>query len=38
VPIDIENGGAVLRGLNHVGVPEFVVQGFGHYKVAQKWA
>jgi hypothetical protein len=24
--------------LNHVGVPEFVVQGFGHYKVAQKWA
>jgi hypothetical protein len=38
VPIDIENGGAVLRGVHHVGLPEFVVQGFGHRKVAQKGA
>lgn len=36
--VDIENGGTVLRGVNHVGFPEFVVQGFGHRKVVQKWA
>jgi len=38
VPIDVKNRGAVVRRVNHVGRPEFVVQGFGHGEFALKCA
>ena len=35
VAVNVENGGAVVGGMHHVGLPEFVVEGLGHGETGQ---
>jgi hypothetical protein len=36
MPVNVKNGRAVLRGVHHVGLPEFVVESLGHGGIARK--
>jgi hypothetical protein len=36
MPVNVKNGRAVLGGMYHVGLPEFVVESLGHGGIARR--
>ena len=36
MPVNVKNGRAVLGGMHHVGLPEFVVESLGHGGIARR--